>query len=362
MKASYFNINSAKLFQLVFHFILWSVWMTLPIINAGDNERFRNYAFWLMPFALLHIPLFLINSEILIPKVLNKRSIGQYLLSLILLMAIFSIIQYFLRDWVIPESLKPRHSRINPYWAIVPVIFVTAISTAYGFIIYLVNQEKAEQEQQKEQLKSELSFLRSQISPHFIFNILNSIVYLIRSRSDLAEPVTIKLSELVRYMLYTSDDGPVTLEQEVDYLRNYVELQKIRFEEDVEIKMDIKGQFGHQQIEPMLLIPFVENAFKHGVGMLDEPEIEINLKYTDYHLQFLIRNKIAPQMHHEKDSSSGIGLKNVRRRLELLYPNAHLLEVRQDDSWFSVELHLDCHQKNHLKASNPVYETEMSGY
>ena len=333
------RISNRQLFQIIFHIVLWTIWIGLPIVNAGDHERYRNFQLALIPVSLTNIPLFLLNTEWLIPKLLRKRGIPSYLISLILLVIGFATLQYFMKDWVIPEELRFRHFQV--FWAIVPVIFVTAISTGYGFIMYLLDQEKSRQEEQQERLKSELSFLRSQISPHFIFNILNSLVYLIRSQSDMAESVTIKLSELMRYMLYTSSEEQVPLESELDYLQNYVELQRIRFEEDVDIKLQIEGKAGNQHIEPMLLIPFVENAFKHGVGMIVDPVIDMDLKFDEKRLFFSIKNKIAPELPEEKDSSSGIGLRNVKRRLELLYPDAHQLKIISENNWFIIDLTLD---------------------
>jgi LytS/YehU family sensor histidine kinase len=194
------------------------------------------------------------------------------------------------------------------------------------------------QEEQQERLKSELSFLRSQISPHFIFNILNSIVYLIRSKSDQAESVTLQLSALMRYMLYESANAQIPLEKEIGYLKNYIELQKIRFEEDVEIRLNIEGQAAAHVIEPMLMIPFVENAFKHGVGLVHSPVIDILVNMTEKQLSFVVRNKITPEGSADKDDNSGIGLQNVRRRLELLYPDAHELKTGENEGWFEAHL------------------------
>ncbi|MBI5915376.1 MAG: histidine kinase, partial [Bacteroidetes bacterium] len=270
--------------------------------------------------------------------VFRKKGVPAYLLSLVGLMLFFSVFQLFLKEWTIPGELLHRH--FDVFWAVVPVMFVTAISTGYGFIIYLLNQEKARQDEQQERLQSELSFLRSQISPHFIFNVLNSIVYLIRSKSALAETVTIKLSELMRYMLYESGDAQVPLEKEIEYLKNFVELQKIRFEEDVDIRLNIEGTPSPQLIEPMLMVPFVENAFKHGVGLIAGPVIDILLKINGPDLLFSVKNKISPQSDDDKDSSSGIGLRNVQRRLELLFPGRHQLTIQREDGWFSVKLSL----------------------
>ena len=195
-------------------------------------------------------------------------------------------------------------------------------------------------------MRSELSFLRSQISPHFIFNILNSIVYLIRTKADKkAEDVTIRLSSLMRYMLYDSDQSMVPLDREVDYVQNYIDLQRMRFEDDVQIEFTVSGTIDGSMIEPMLLIPFVENAFKHGVGFVKNPYIKVQLSFQNGSLAFNVENKIGKLLEDQKDESSGIGLKNVTRRLELLYPDMHQIDVIQDDTIFKVYVNMVLHKK-----------------
>lgn len=343
MKILHYYIPTNKLFHLIFHLVFWTVWIFFPLVNAGSNEDFRRFYWAIFPVVLTNIPLFLLNSEWLIPQVFRRRGLPVYLLALFALIAFFSVVHLLLKEWLVPPDLVRR--KLDIFWAVVPVVFLTAISTGYGFITYLLQQEKLRQEEQQERLQSELSFLRSQISPHFIFNILNSIVYLIRSGSALAEPVTIKLSELMRYMLYESGGAQVTLDKEADYLKNYIELQRIRFEEDVDIRFTIVGNSGSQAIEPMLMIPFVENAFKHGVGLIAEPVIDISLEISERGLCFSVKNKLTPESDQERDGSSGIGLRNVQRRLELLYPENHRLEVSKADGWFIVNLNLQLNDK-----------------
>ncbi len=338
MKIFHLNIKSERLYRLLFHVILWGLWIGLPLITGGDNERAHQFAIQIIPVALTNIPLFLLNSEWLIPQIFRRKGILAYLVSLLCLIVVFATLQLFMKEWVIDHELMRRHKDV--FWAVVPVMFVTAISTGYGFITYLLRQEQSQREARQERLQSEVSFLRSQISPHFIFNILNSIVYLIRTKSAQAETVTIKLSELMRYMLYESAEQQTPLEREVGYLENYVELQKIRFEEDVEIRLNIEGNPGSQLVEPMLMIPFVENAFKHGVGLIADPLIDISLIIKEKELVFKVKNKISPEGADAKDVSSGIGLRNVKRRLELLYPDAHDLEIRKEREWFVAQLSL----------------------
>ncbi len=331
--------NPGKIFPVIFHLVLWSIWIGLPFMNSMDNPKMLAFSTWLLPISISRIPLFLLNSEWLIPRIFRKRGIAAYLLSLILLIVAFSILTQVYKITIIPKEVLG--GRTDWFWAIVPVVFITAISTGYGFIIYLLRQEQSRQEEQQQRLTSELSFLRSQISPHFIFNILNSIVYLIRSQSDKAEFVTIQLSELMRYMLYTPQEQQVPIETELQYLENYIALQEIRFEEDVAILFRKTIEDSDISLEPMMLIPFVENAFKHGIGLIESPEIEILAEARKEAFHFFVKNKIGPETAQDKDESSGIGLKNVRRRLELLYPNSHQLNIREKDGWFLVDLKIE---------------------
>jgi hypothetical protein len=333
------DISSDQLTRWLFILTFFGIWLASPFISFDDEDAWRQQFFLkILPASLTNIPLFFLNTEWLAPRLLRKRGLAAYLFSLLGLAIFFIVLQGVMKNWL----LAPDHKGItfHSYKAIFSVFFVTAVGTGYALVMYMREGEKTVREERQERLQSELSFLRSQISPHFIFNILNSIVYLIRSKSSLAEPVTIKLSELMRYVLYDSNDAQIPLEKELSYLDNYVELQKIRFEEDVEIRLNIEGEITGQLIEPMLLIPFVENAFKHGVGLVAEPVIDIELKFNEKELAFKVRNKITPDTQSEKDSSSGIGLQNVRRRLQLLYPEAHRLELNQTDEWFEAEMWL----------------------
>lgn len=328
--------------RVVFHLLFWTYLLGLPFLTWGSTEEGRRHLLQLFPLMLTHIPLFFTNTAWLASRVLRRRGIGPYLLSVLALAVVFTMLQVAMKSYLLGRPFWAELQ--DPLRVIFHVIFVTAVSTGYALTNHLYTQEKAREQERGERLQSELSFLRSQISPHFIFNILNSIVYLIRSRSPLAEPVTIKLSDLMRYMLYESADTQIPLEKELDYLKNYVELQKIRFEEDVDIRLNIESQAGSQIIEPLLMIPFVENAFKHGVGLIENPVIDIDVRFTEKELFFSVRNKMSSGSPGTKDNSSGIGLRNVIRRLELLYPDTHRLEVRQEDNWFTVHLTLQFHR------------------
>ena len=335
-----FNLTDSHK-KILFHVFLWSIWLYVSLSNARDEEYYSKAIFITTVIVTTHIPIFLLNTEWLIPKILVKKGVLPYMCLLLALMVVFILINRVINNYLNTENINRLQNRgFKLSKGTIALVLVAFISTVYGLLSYVIAQEKQQQEKQKERLQSELSFLRSQISPHFIFNILNSIVYLIRTKSEAAEPVTLKLSELMRYMLYESGNAQISFEKEVSYLKNYIELQKVRFEEDVEIRLNTEGVATTQMIEPMLLIPFVENAFKHGVGMIINPIIDIDLKITEKTLSFMVKNKIALETALEKDSSSGIGLKNVQRRLELLYPKTHELTIKNENDWFLVHLNL----------------------
>lgn len=174
-----------------------------------------------------------------------------------------------------------------------------------------------------------------------MFNVLNNMVALARKRSELLEPSLIKLSSLMRYMLYEADEEKVLLDRETEYLQSYIDLQQQRFGKNVVINFIANQPDSSYVIEPMLLIPFVENAFKHGVGSIENAEISIELKAQEDNLEFSVRNRYNPDKTEEKDKTSGIGLTNVRRRLNLLYGQKHSLLITEKDGWFIVSLHLN---------------------
>jgi LytS/YehU family sensor histidine kinase len=276
--------------------------------------------------------------------VFKRWGVFVYFGVLFLFIALFFGIQSLYHIYYMPFDV---HKEFFDFRGMFPLIMISAIGSTYGLLLEFIDFESKREERFSEQLKSELSFLRSQISPHFIFNILNSIVYLIRTKADKqAEDVTIRLSSLMRYMLYDSDQRMVPLERELEYLRNYIDLQRMRFDGDVAIDFQIDGVMRACTIEPMLLIPFVENAFKHGVSFVQNPTINVNFSIDNGHLNFRVENQIGQLKDESKEASSGIGMKNVLRRLELLYPGKHHIDVTNTGEIFRVVLEISLHQTN----------------
>jgi len=327
-----------------FHILAWLMVFFFPLLFQDSSKKnpewnrsiFDSTHIWLTVSPMV---LFYVNAHFFIPRYLNKRRTGLYLLWLLLSFIAFAMFPAFLFH----HDKHDSHSFLNrsSLFAIIPFLFFWAMSTLYRFASDKVTTDRLLKERENENLKTELLFLRSQISPHFLFNVLNNMVALARLRSERLEPALIKLSEFMRYMLYESDEEKVLLEKEIEYVNSFIDLQRLRFGNDLLIRVEM-DDFKHDAhlIEPMLLIPFIENAFKHGTGLLQPPELDISLHVKDDLLQFQVRNRYNPDSLEIKDKTSGIGLANVRRRLNLLYEKRHSLVVTKEDGWFTVFLQL----------------------
>lgn len=322
---------------------MWIGYTALPLLNAFQNDStrsrvnpFTNTTYWLY-VSISSIILFYINSEVLFPRIYKKQPI-RYFLSLIAVILVLLWGRFFVRITFVGNDINKSLFYVN---AFIQYLYVFGISASYCFFSDYQKQQEVQRENENERLKSELSFLRSQISPHFMFNLMNSLVSLNRKKSNLVEPVLLKMADLLRYMLYEKDDKRISLENEVKYLSNYIDLQKVRFGDYVKIDFDVKTADSSKSIEPMLLIPFVENAFKHGVGLIEEPFIKIELVATNDELGFKVTNKFSSDKQDAKDGASGIGLNNVKRRLELLYPKQYALSVNESGNLYTTDLKLN---------------------
>ena len=220
-------------------------------------------------------------------------------------------------------------------------LFILACSIAYKTIRDKFIADRIAKEKETEHLKTELSLLRSQASPHFMFNVLNNMVALARKHSDELEPSLIKFSSLMRYMLYENDEEKVLLESEEEYLQSYIDLQQQRLSKKVTVNVNLNKPDKNYEIDPMLLIPFVENAFKHGTGFIENPRIDIDLKANNNVLYFHVSNSFDPELQQVKDKASGIGLNNVRRRLDLLHPGKYNLTISKENKMFTVSLQIN---------------------
>lgn len=234
-------------------------------------------------------------------------------------------------------QLMEKYARLRHFF--MDNLFYSSIYIVYGITFYFIRYSYYKEIQQKELLlqsrQSELSFLRSQINPHFLFNSLNNIYSLAYQQSDRVLPAIASLSDLLRYMLYDTTEK-VPLEKETEYLQKYIELQKLRFEQPVRADLHIAGDTENVLIPPLLLIPFVENAFKHG-DFTNGSGLQMNIYTSNNKLHVYCHNKKGKQ---QKDIGGGIGLENVKRRLSLLYPGKHVLLIEDKNDSFTINLEL----------------------
>ncbi len=344
----YFSELPKKSVQyILLHILALLVIIFLPFViiyeyrGSGISSEEMKFLYLHTITTVFWILLFYSNTSYLIPKFLYER---KYILFSIIQLLLFVLI--IVSHKIFFELILPTKNfvlLISLKYNFIPFLFTVLGSIAIKTVSDRLKADGVATERQSEALKSELAFLRSQINPHFIFNILNNIVALSRLKSKELEPTIMKLSSLMQYMLYESNESQVLLSHEADYLTSYIDLQKQRFGKRLKINFDVDIEDDRHTIEPMLLIPFVENAFKHGMGLVPDPEIDISLKVSGNELLFEVKNKYIED-DDAKDKLSGIGLSNVKRRLELLYgPNQELKIIKQQD-WFTVSLRLNLNE------------------
>jgi len=232
-------------------------------------------------------------------------------------------------------NINAKYYIINALGYYFPRYFVYGLM--YFFVESWYKTKQNQQELQKEKAAAELTFLRSQINPHFLFNSINDIYSLTYQQSKQAPVALLKLSEILRYMLREGNADTMLLQNEVKYLENVIELQRISAKGKAYIDLNIEGYIGTQKIATLLLIAFVENAFKHGVLSDADNPVKINLQAMPDKIYFTVQNK---KNRDEKDKTAGIGLSNVRRRLELIYPGTHHLTIDDKDEYYTVNLEL----------------------
>ncbi len=339
-----------KYASVLLHILFWVVLFSLPslfrprqegnIPQRAQAEASRFFYQYLVN-CLFWICLFYINSYVLMPVFLNRKKYIRYLVYLFTVLGTL-----FLLNWLSFSLVLPSHKfsiGLFVFFFLFPCVFIMACSIAFTMFRDKLRSDRRAIERETENLKTELAFLRSQVSPHFMFNVLNNMVSLARKKSDQLEPSLFKLSSLLRYMLYETDEEKVLLEREVEYLQSYIDLQLQRFGSKVRVNLMMDDFDGSYFIEPMLLIPFVENAFKHGTGFRQNSEINIELKAKGDLLHFTVSNYYDNSVVQVKDKTSGIGLQNVKRRLNLLYKNQHNLCIENKDNFFTVKLQLNLH-------------------
>ena len=346
MKRKYWELNHPVLRNLQ-HLAFWvlSFFVFLNLFKTGIKPEKVDYVYTAL-FQVSLLPAVYINLELLLPKWGKKKNILLYIFSLVIIITLFSWINYkFFAQW--SAKLLPEYFFIS-YFTFKEIIFffiiyiiVTSLLklSKSWFLVSGLQKELLEKEKQKTEV--ELKALKAQINPHFFFNTLNSIYSLALDKDERLPGTVLQLSDLMRYFLYESKDNFVPLEKELAVADNYIALQKIRSEEQLSIEINKQGEVNRQKIAPLLLITFLENAFKHGAkGSSGNTFIRLDIKVEKNKLNFTIENNKGLIDEVNTGDHNGLGLENVKRQLELLYPDKHLLNIKDQPDRFIVALQL----------------------
>ena len=320
------------------HLAAWSVVFGLPLFVPGGREPVMNMQeyvrFLVVPLSFMAV--FYVNYLLLIDRYLFTRHVGRFLLANALLVAgVMLLVHLFFRFGIPP---RPHHPPMERPWQDTMFFFlrnamlyllVVGVSVAIRMTGQWYRAENIRKDLERSRSEAELQNLKSQLNPHFLFNTLNNIYSLIQLDPDRAQQTVHDLSRLLRYVLYDSSQPMVPLEKELDFIRNYVELMRIRLPEHVKLTTDISSATSETQVAPLLFISLIENAFKHGVSHNKPSFIDLKIHQEGTRIVCSIRNSDFPKDNGQDKSGSGIGLQNLSRRLELLYPSHHIFTYGQ---------------------------------
>lgn len=351
MKTNKTFVDSILQNTLLSHIIFWIIYLLFSITMASLNSG--KLVQELIKYLAL-LPSQLMASYVLIyvqvPKFSLKKKYVTFFISLIVTGYFFSafarfcmvhIAEPFFREEFVQETILEIMSDVSFLFS---VYFPSVYTVAFILLIVRNIRKRAEEQQhieilQKEKATNELKFLRAQVQPHFLFNTLNNLYALTLSKSDLAPEVVLKLSEMLDFILYQSNQSEIPIEKELELIEGFTELEKLRYGDSLELTFDYKVDNMNTKIAPLILLPLVENAFKHGAKGIENPVIKIEIKTISEKLVFEIYNKKSNLVSEGKESiRGGIGITNLQRQLELNYPEKHTLVVENETDFYKVQL------------------------
>ena len=345
-------MQTKKIFKLSrrHHVFFWLFYFLLNTLRWGNY--FNDYLYSLKTNIIgfpVHMILVYLNIFILMPKLVFKKKYFSFIIAILGSLLLMVFIKFNLTYYLVSENIWPEGPAvINDFtfsYAVdmmIGELYVITFVTAIKITMDWLEEQKRTAELEKMQSETELKFLRTQISPHFFFNTLNNIYSLAIEKSEKTPKIILKLSELMRYLLYETRTKRQRLEQEIICIQNYLELESIRYGKLLEIDMKISGDIMNKKIAPILLLSFVENAFKHGANKnIGNIKIDLDFKIIDNFLYFTISNPVPKLGKHKQiiDHPGGIGLNNVKKRLALGYnKDEYELNIENNNKVFIVNL------------------------
>lgn len=337
------RLNMKKYIEPIIHILVWGIGYFL-ILNytstIGDFRKDRG-PYWvaLLFGMLMNQVVFYTTAFFLVPKFLRLKKIKALIFSLLGGFIFINLFESIVDYSYLTNFFSSASESFVVYLLYNSVIgfFTLLVALSYSLIKYWIQNEKLKRVLLEEKLSTEMAFLKSKINPHFLFNVLNSFYAksLKHNVPELADGIA-KLAELMRYMVYETNEDKVALEKEIHHLKNFIQVYQLRIAEDdkVFINFNIEGDIKSVKISPMLLIPFVENAIKHGIDPKTKSIIDISLKAEVKNLYFKVSNTIHQGAYGLTDEPSGFGLDNLKKRLSILYPNRYTLETKEEKGYF----------------------------
>jgi sensor histidine kinase YesM len=339
------SIKSNKiLLRVLVHLVFWVAIVTYFAWGFGFNVDAKTSFISALLFLPGHMIMMYSLLYFLTPCYLIKKKYLQFVIGLVIVLLICAGYAALANVALVANRNTFSGVRIDTGRNILPFIHVAGIAFSIKFLSYWHQQKQQTIKAQREQLTTELELLKSQIHPHFLFNTLNNLYAYTLEQSAKASEIVLKLSNLLRFMIYESRDEHIALRKEVSVLKAYIELEQLRYGDRLDVSFSCRGNIDNKQIAPLLLLPFLENAFKHGTSkQIDQCWISVDLNVEGAVLQFKLVNSIDKVVEKKATADSGLGLQNVQRRLNLLYPGKHQLDIQPAEEVFIVSLllHLD---------------------
>lgn len=335
----------------ILHLLFWCVYFSFffyqisssPRVREDDTEFITLFINALSHTVFLMIVAYL-NYFYIMPRYLTHKNGIQYTIEFIVGALIVLVFYVYVKRWIVDGYTHQDKFYYSNRFAIGSFVTSTLVSAFVALLRFFTEWRELEEQREilkNEKLTAELKFLKNQINPHFLFNTLNNLYALAYSQSPQTTEVISKLSQMMRYMVYDSNHDQVPLEKEIEYMRNYIALEKLRLNKEIPIDFEVKGDVGNKKIVPLLLIPFLENAFKHGVANNNNDTwVKAVLNGDRNHVSLTVSNSKLQLNGSAASSDHGIGLENVRKRLELNYPGKHHLNITDQESRYTATLDL----------------------
>lgn len=324
------------------YLLVWSAIILVPVLNSQMLSELHvnlDEAWIVWRQIIPYVVIFLVHNHLIAPRYLLKKRYALYLMTNVIFVTIVFVIIDFYQMNIGHVSLYGSFTNHEVYWNILFALFMNGTNGGIKLLYQSLLDEQQMLRLKEENLRAEMTSLKYQINPHFFMNTLNNIHALIDIDTEAAKSAVIDLSKMMRYVLYDSEREMISLSADLQFLRNYIELMRIRYTDHVQITIDAPQTLPEKvAIPPLLLIVFVENAFKHGVSYNHPSYIHISLFYADKKLTAIISNSRNPQPT-SPTRQGGIGLENVRKRLDLLYgPHGYSLDICQEEERYTVKL------------------------